>query len=372
MAAIEVYNFAVTVATGSSPTAPVTTALPMPPRVIERIRIRFPPGCLGVVGIALGLAGQPIIPLLSGQYLVGDNEVYEEALENLPNSGAWQVFAYNEGNYPHTIQVKFDAALWADATTSAPATVIDTSAIYQAAAGAASPPLPAATAVDTSGLALVPLPTTTGTGTVPGAPVVPPVAAPPVVTVPVSPPAGTGASGTPPPPTTTSPVPPPVATPPDTGTTPPPLVGSGGGTAPAPPPPLPAAPPPIDWTTMVWFTATLQGKGSHGELYPTQPCATILVSSNVPGYNSVASVPVKLEGMQGILAGGRTGIVRCIPPYTDLTGTLGGDDEGPYSVGIVGVDGLPSVDRRLFGPLIGVKPIAALHTKPVKQPKSGG
>jgi hypothetical protein len=115
----EVWSFPVVVAVGSTPAAPVITALTIPPRAISEIDIQVPPGPRGEVGFAIGAAGEPIIPLQSGAFIVTDNELVRWPLENQIDSGAWQLFAYNTGQYPHTITVRFFAALTAGQTAGA-------------------------------------------------------------------------------------------------------------------------------------------------------------------------------------------------------------------------------------------------------------
>lgn len=109
--AIEVYNFAVTVLTGTTKTAPQITNMPMPPRIVQKIVVVVPPGPRGNVGFQIGLAGQQLIPITEGQFFITDNEVPSFELDNLPTSGAWQLIAYNTGTYSHTLQIRFYAAL---------------------------------------------------------------------------------------------------------------------------------------------------------------------------------------------------------------------------------------------------------------------
>jgi hypothetical protein len=103
----EVYSFAVTVPAGTSPSSPQKTALTMPPRVVQEVEVRLPPGPRGEVGWALGLAGQPIIPFQKGAWIVGDDERISWPLTGQPTSGAWELYAYNTGSFPHTIYITF-------------------------------------------------------------------------------------------------------------------------------------------------------------------------------------------------------------------------------------------------------------------------
>lgn len=105
--AAEVRNFAVTVPAGTAIASPQVTALAMPARIVRSIRLRIPPGPSGQVGFALGSAGTPVIPWGAGQWLVGDDEVIEWALEDQITSGAWELRAYNLGVFDHTLYVAF-------------------------------------------------------------------------------------------------------------------------------------------------------------------------------------------------------------------------------------------------------------------------
>lgn len=109
--AADVQSFAVAIAPGGSASVPQLLSLAMPPREVVGVRIRVPPGCGGHVGWALSVAGTPIMPSNAGGYMVQDNEVTEWPLENQPDSGAWQLAAYNTGKLTHTVYVTFLLAL---------------------------------------------------------------------------------------------------------------------------------------------------------------------------------------------------------------------------------------------------------------------
>jgi len=105
--ALEVLSFAVTVPAGTAESAYLVTDLDMPPRIVRRIRWRVPPGPAGELGWALGAAGAKLIPWGDSQWIIADDEsdVYEP--ENVIESGAWQVLAYNTGTYDHTVYLTF-------------------------------------------------------------------------------------------------------------------------------------------------------------------------------------------------------------------------------------------------------------------------
>jgi hypothetical protein len=103
----EVRNFSVTVPAGTQSSSPQVTALTMPARIVRKVRVRVPPGPAGLVGWALGAAGQRVLPWGAGEWIVADNEVIEWELEDQIESGAWQLQAYNTGVYDHTLYVTF-------------------------------------------------------------------------------------------------------------------------------------------------------------------------------------------------------------------------------------------------------------------------
>ena len=103
----EVREFQVTVPAGTTQAAPQVTALTMPARVIDRVRVRVPPGPRGTVGWALGSGGQPVLPWNAGAWIVADDEHIDWALQGQIDSGAWQLIAYNTGTYAHTLYITF-------------------------------------------------------------------------------------------------------------------------------------------------------------------------------------------------------------------------------------------------------------------------
>jgi hypothetical protein len=107
----EVHKFAVTVPITATPAAPQVSNLVMPPREILSLTVIVPPGTRGLVGFAIGAAGVPFIPYQPGAWIVADNEKIEWPLEGQITSGAWQMFAYNTGRYPHTLEIRFLANL---------------------------------------------------------------------------------------------------------------------------------------------------------------------------------------------------------------------------------------------------------------------
>lgn len=103
----EVQVFDVTVPAGTLKTAPQVTALAMPARVVREIEVIIPPGPRGNVGFQIGLANRQLLPYTAGSFIVSDDETIRWPLEEMPSSGAWQVIAYNTGQFPHTLEFRF-------------------------------------------------------------------------------------------------------------------------------------------------------------------------------------------------------------------------------------------------------------------------
>lgn len=103
----EIRSFEVKVPAGTAQNAGWHQALTMPVRNVDLVEVRVPPGPNGNVGFALGSAGQPILPYNPGEWVVTNDEVVSWPLEGQFDSGAWEIFAYNTGQYDHTLYVRF-------------------------------------------------------------------------------------------------------------------------------------------------------------------------------------------------------------------------------------------------------------------------
>lgn len=103
----EVQAFQVTIPAGTAKASPQTTALTMPARIVREVEVLVPPGPRGNVGFQLAMAGNQLLPYTAGTFLVTDNEVLRWPLEGYPDSGAWQLIAYNTGIFDHTLYLRF-------------------------------------------------------------------------------------------------------------------------------------------------------------------------------------------------------------------------------------------------------------------------
>lgn len=103
----EIREFAVMVPAGTAKTSPLVTDISFPAREVISVSYRVPPGPSGLMGWALTSAGAPVIPIQMGTYIVTDNQSATWDLEGYLDSGNWQVTAYNEGLYAHTVYLTF-------------------------------------------------------------------------------------------------------------------------------------------------------------------------------------------------------------------------------------------------------------------------
>jgi len=120
MMVAEVYVFDVTIPAGTLRTAPQTTALAIPARVIREVDVIVPPGCNGRVGFRIAVNGQQQIPINAGAWIIASDEKLAWPYETPISSGAWQLIGFNEGVFAHTLEVRLLVDLPAE-WTRAPA-----------------------------------------------------------------------------------------------------------------------------------------------------------------------------------------------------------------------------------------------------------
>lgn len=103
----EIRTRAVTIPAGTPITAPVSIDISFPPRIVTAIYWKVPPGPSGLMGWALTIAGNPVIPRDAGTYIVADGESDTWNLEDYPDQGRWQLTGYNSDIYDHTVYLTF-------------------------------------------------------------------------------------------------------------------------------------------------------------------------------------------------------------------------------------------------------------------------
>lgn len=96
----------IVVPAGTLVAAPQTTALTLRDAVLERIEVRIPPGPSGLMGFAFTHSGQQVIPFLTGQWIITDDERLDWGVENYPTGNKWAIRAYNTDIYAHSIYLR--------------------------------------------------------------------------------------------------------------------------------------------------------------------------------------------------------------------------------------------------------------------------
>lgn len=102
--------FDMTVPAGNTAATVTTFANALGDCVVDRILIRFPLGCSGLVGVQVQYAHTQIYPFNPGAYIKMDGYVYEQVVTNQATGGQWSIAAFNQDFVPHTIEVIYEAS----------------------------------------------------------------------------------------------------------------------------------------------------------------------------------------------------------------------------------------------------------------------
>lgn len=131
----ELRAFNVTVPAGTLQSAPATTDVSTPARIVRRIDVTVPPGPRGELGFYLANSNTQVIPFNAGQWIVANDEHMTWDLTDYVDSGSWQVVAYNTGFYPHTLQLRFHLDLPESFTQPATVAALPLAALSNPAGG---------------------------------------------------------------------------------------------------------------------------------------------------------------------------------------------------------------------------------------------
>lgn len=121
--ATRVLPFTVVVPPDTLSTAPINVPLNLDGWDIERIDLEVPAGSSGLMGFQLYNNGVGFIPYGINQWIVWDEVRESYYLEDQPNAGGWECVAYNDGNYAHSVTLRFHVS---------PASVADAVPVTQA------------------------------------------------------------------------------------------------------------------------------------------------------------------------------------------------------------------------------------------------
>lgn len=105
--ATEIRSFALTIPANTPKSAPVTLPIVFPPRTVVQVDWEVPPGPQGLMGWALTIAGQPVIPRNAGAFIITDGRRQSWPVEGFPDQGQWQLTGYNTDVYQHTVYLDF-------------------------------------------------------------------------------------------------------------------------------------------------------------------------------------------------------------------------------------------------------------------------
>ena len=104
-----IQSFAVTVPAATAIATPQLTGLTLQKMQVSWVEWRVPPGPNGTVGFYLSSHGAQMLPWAVGTaaWIIANDESEHWDLVDQMDSGDWQLTAYNTGNFPHTIQIRF-------------------------------------------------------------------------------------------------------------------------------------------------------------------------------------------------------------------------------------------------------------------------
>lgn len=106
----KVLQFTCVVTAGTDDTAPIVFQCQLGSSVLEWVEIQVPRGPNGQMGFYVASSGQQVIPYIVGaatEWIVSSDRILHLDLVDFPDSGDYQLVAYNTGTSDHTIQIAF-------------------------------------------------------------------------------------------------------------------------------------------------------------------------------------------------------------------------------------------------------------------------
>jgi hypothetical protein len=133
--ATEVHQFSATIPAGTSIDDLFIQPLEIANYEIESIDIEVPPGPNGNVGFYLALDDQQWLPWEMGEFIIWNDRTENWPLDDQIVNGTWNLYGYNNGNYDHTVTVRFHVSpIPSDSATVAPSITIVTTPLASASA----------------------------------------------------------------------------------------------------------------------------------------------------------------------------------------------------------------------------------------------
>jgi hypothetical protein len=117
-------TFSITVPAQTLQATPQTFDISFGTFEVRNVNVRVPPGPLGTVGFRIASSRVQWIPWNTGAWLVFDDESRDFPADGWPNSGDWQIVAYNVGLFSHTLEFTWEL----DPVMPAPVPVVGISA----------------------------------------------------------------------------------------------------------------------------------------------------------------------------------------------------------------------------------------------------
>lgn len=108
----EVWAFALTIPAHTPSTAPVVLPCHFPARKVEQIYWRVPAGHVGLTGFRVSMGGVQVFPANIGGWIIANGEQETWPVKDTPDSGAWDMTAYNTGNVQHSVFLRFMVQLF--------------------------------------------------------------------------------------------------------------------------------------------------------------------------------------------------------------------------------------------------------------------
>ena len=101
------WEFNLTIPAHTAQATPVILPCVMPQRIVDMFHWRVPAGHGGLTGFRLSMGGVQVFPRNVGSWIIANGEQDTWPVQNMPDSGAWDITAYNTGNNPHTLYARF-------------------------------------------------------------------------------------------------------------------------------------------------------------------------------------------------------------------------------------------------------------------------
>lgn len=103
----EVWEFNLTIPAHTAQATPVVLPCKFPVRIVELFHWRVPAGHGGLTGWRLSMGGVQVFPANIGSWIIANGEQDTWPVTNQPDSGAWDITAYNTGNNAHMLFARF-------------------------------------------------------------------------------------------------------------------------------------------------------------------------------------------------------------------------------------------------------------------------